>query len=952
MYKFNGNNFRKLKTDEPRDSSATSNISGITEDQNGSVIVVTHPGKIYRWNSETQILEDTYFTSKRLNSGSVKLLFKEKNTLFLSTRSGLEIATLGSFKNFQWVGELLKEKITGEIVDGHSYSDQYLIFIDTNTIYILCRKTKSLIQINIPNHFQEISASQTLPDNSLLVATKNNNLITYSLESLKITKHINLEIGNQTQITDIAVEASTIWIGTNNGIYLTDLNGVILAHFNQKNSDLSHDYITKLQPEDQLWIGTFQGINRGVNSKIITFTPDNSEIYSDVLAFEEDKLGNFWIGTYNGLFKTDSKYQNLERVTWLDSYNHPLKIMTLALREDKLWIGLQDSGLIIANISTSTYEPFYPELLKSTQISKILHDNSRTWISTFDNGVYLFEDTKPPTHFEPLDNPSFIGLYKISTDFIFASAEQGLYRINIEGSSFERMGLFDEYGTELKIVIFSILEGSNGNIYFGTKDHGVYVTNIKKISLDDIVLRRLSSQDELLEKTVYGILEGLNSHIWASTNKGVFKLSQSGETISRLTASNGLQDNDFNYGSYFKSSNNDIIFGGVRGFSVIDQKDTWKALEQPNIYINSVSGPGFSWAIDPVASLKTELKIPEYRNDFSIVFSVADFVDPKLNRYKYRLFPTDTSWTDSGNINVASYSSLPVGKYTFKVIGANANGAWNTAGATIDFQIVGNWWKSKLAYLAYITILFVLFWLILRTYRIHILKNQALERVSEMERGAFLNQNELEEERDYQDGVIDAIKTQNHAIMDIIKTCILDTNSSPVQYKKIASQLDLLQEIEQFYVYQTGYLGFDLHTFVENIVIGTLVNKEFDNHHVVVINSTSRQIIPANIGSTLAVIIFELASNSLRHGFVADSPVNYIDIFFALNSTDNTSNHYFLRYSDDGIGFPQGIDPLSVNSTGLSLVRSLSQSFHGDLSDRSTDEQTILCLSIPMPVTH
>jgi len=74
----------------------------------------------------------------------------------------------------------------------------------------------------------------------------------------------------------------------------------------------------------------------------------------------------------------------------------------------------------------------------------------------------------------------------------------------------------------------------------------------------------------------------------------------------------------------------------------------------------------------------------------------------------------------------------------------------------------------------------------------------------------------------------------------------------------------------------------------------------------------------------LGMILNELVTNSIRHGFEARS-----DPEIRLRIQDRGDDFFFLDYRDNGKGFPEGFDPASSVTLGLNLVYSLAVQMGG-----------------------
>jgi sigma-B regulation protein RsbU (phosphoserine phosphatase) len=64
----------------------------------------------------------------------------------------------------------------------------------------------------------------------------------------------------------------------------------------------------------------------------------------------------------------------------------------------------------------------------------------------------------------------------------------------------------------------------------------------------------------------------------------------------------------------------------------------------------------------------------------------------------------DKDWRESGTRHFTTYTNLPPGEYTFKVIASNNDGMWNEAGATVKIKVLPAPWVSWWAYTFYITV--------------------------------------------------------------------------------------------------------------------------------------------------------------------------------------------------------------------------------------------------------
>ena len=85
----------------------------------------------------------------------------------------------------------------------------------------------------------------------------------------------------------------------------------------------------------------------------------------------------------------------------------------------------------------------------------------------------------------------------------------------------------------------------------------------------------------------------------------------------------------------------------------------------------------------------------------------------------------------------------------------------------------------------------------------------------------------------------------------------------------------------------------------------------------------------------MGLIVNELVSNCIKHAF----PDGTGNINISLIPDED---YYILTVSDNGIGFPEDVDPFESNSLGLKLVNSLSVQLEGDLKVQMHDETSFI----------
>ncbi|MFM6925641.1 MAG: ATP-binding protein [Ferruginibacter sp.] len=225
----------------------------------------------------------------------------------------------------------------------------------------------------------------------------------------------------------------------------------------------------------------------------------------------------------------------------------------------------------------------------------------------------------------------------------------------------------------------------------------------------------ITIKEGLPDDVVYGILPDGDGNIWGSSNKGIFCM-KSTENNSRVfynfTKAYGLQDDEFNTGSYAKLPNGNLAFGGVNGINIFNPKEILVQGFTPNVFITDilinnqpVSAGDRTGVLETTIEESKSITLTNNQDIVTLEFSSLDLTASAQNKYRYQLVGVDKDWVESGTRRTATYLHLPSGKYTFKVQGSNSQGIWSDKIAELQITVLPPWWRSWWAYLAYIAIL-------------------------------------------------------------------------------------------------------------------------------------------------------------------------------------------------------------------------------------------------------
>jgi streptogramin lyase len=393
---------------------------------------------------------------------------------------------------------------------------------------------------------------------------------------------------------------------------------------------------------------------------------DPSSLSSNIVRFVyEDRSGIFWVGTHGGgLNRFDRKtgtfkaYRNIPGDP--RSISHDELRSILEDSDGVLWIGTNGGGLNRFDRRSETFtryrsDPRDPSSLSNDYVRFIYEDSDKDfWLGTQGGGLNkLDRATGEFTHY--MTDPS--DPHSISSDYVFSMLEDesGLFWLGTWGGG---LNTFDK---------------AAGHFSFYTE------------------------RDGLPSNSVYGALMSDDGELWVSTNNGLSRFDLRTETFKNYNEDDGLQENEFNGNSFYKSESGEMFFGGVNGFNAFYSEKIKDNPHAPPVVITSFSKLNREITFDrPMEELdKLVLSYRDYV--FAFEFAALDYSAPSKNLYAYQMEGLDEDWVyTSSEKRFATYTTLPPGKYVFRVKGSNNDGVWNEDGVAVKLQITppfhATWW--------------------------------------------------------------------------------------------------------------------------------------------------------------------------------------------------------------------------------------------------------------------
>jgi signal transduction histidine kinase len=268
-------------------------------------------------------------------------------------------------------------------------------------------------------------------------------------------------------------------------------------------------------------------------------------------------------------------------------------------------------------------------------------------------------------------------------------------------------------------------------------------------------IEKFGQKDGLPSNTVNSIIEDLQGNLWISTSGGLSKLNKNALkdkwNFVNFDMKDGLQRFSSSKASWI-SKDGEIVFGsndGVISFFPGKINEVKPDIVIEDIKVSDVSLKSDTAVVKLEKSIMKldELDLSYNQNNISFEFASIHFSRPENNKIIYKLEGFNKHWISTDR-NLASFTNLEPGEYTFTVKGSNGDGIWNDVGKAILINIYPPWWKTWWAYVFYSILFLALVFLFDRIQRRRHIENERaqaqekeLEQAKEIEKAYHKLQN-------------------------------------------------------------------------------------------------------------------------------------------------------------------------------------------------------------------
>lgn len=995
LNKYDGH--RMVNYEFSRDDAGSIGYGGVTsiyEDSKGVLWIGTTEDGLNRYHYETDSFSKyshDYRDHSTISNNYVTAILEDfKGNLWIGTAGGglnrMDTSRTMITRYFKNLDDPFG--LSGNVVTGIEEDEQGNIWIGTedNGMSLFKRNDNRFIHyLHDPENDQSLSSNTIYAmhksnDGSLWIGTEHglNKLVytdggRYVFEKIKYDNILNQKVYDVV-LSVMVDQHNRLWIGTENGgLIVKDLKTGREQKYTKDPAGkmLSGNSIWSIYEDNRgyIWLGLFNsGLMkvdpRGRRFRHLKSNPllPNTISNDMVTSFAEIDPDNFWVGTDGGGLYHWNRADNSFR-KYKDFEQDGLKQEVLSMLLDSqgnLWVGFWKGGIRVLEKGSSDFRKLdYPDEPEFEEggIFYIMEDHQgNIWISVHKQGLFKYDPSAQKLKkflFDPLDND---GLSTSELNAIMEDSERNIWI----GTATVGVNILEKDKPGYQLTKYSrtsepgAISGSKVNCIFEDSDQNIWVGTESKLNLFDKATRSFRSfgvADGMPNESVRGILEDDHKNLWISTRKGITKLDRTNFTFSNFNTFDGLQSNEFIRNACLKTSDGQMLFGGINGFNAFDPDEIRYNTYQPAVYFTDFKLANVSLDPKPDSpltediSLAEEITLAHDQNDFSIEFSLISFSQSRRNTFAYQLENYDEEWREVGSRRSAYYTHIPPGDYTFKVKATNSDGVWSDKIATVNIHIARAWYHSYLAYFLYAAVLGTLIWLgiylllnrerLRAQYDLEHLELSKMQELDEMKSRFFANISH--EFRSPLTLILGPLKSLMNAAEDEAQK-----EQFRLMIRNAGSLLGLINQLLELSKLERGKMKLeaserDIVEFLKPLVksFTALANKKYIRYKI---DLPSHEILVYFDEDKLEKIINNLLSNAFK----------YTPDFGAVELQLKEESHCVsLQVSDSGIGIPEDEAEYIFNryyrvnnkevsrnkgtGIGLSLARELAQLHKGSI---------------------
>lgn len=649
--------------------------------------------------------------------GTKAVIINNSNSYWIGTSFGL----------YKYENQVLEPKILNvEIKFLSRWTSEHLFIATTKGVAIFDVKTNDINYIYKYARENESEVSSFMYDEAsdlFWIGTISNGIWRYNRNTRQLQKNLVTSLPKQpilaikksaTSSLLIGIDGQGVWELTEDGrkvlnVYKEDVNDF----FSLKGDGVNDVYQAN---DERIWVATITG---GISFFDQKTSPEiqishqinnsNSLVNNQVNKVLEDKRGNIWFATNNGISKWNPK-SNVWN-TFYDNKQEQAKVF-LALCEDNngnIWGGTYASGVYVIDGNTGKELNHYFQEKDERGFSgkfifSILKDSQGDmWIGGTDN---IFRYKEKENRFQVYDRQSMYTFTELSHDKLLLGCDYGLVIMN--KNSGEKEVILNDCLVQDILVI-------GDNIWLGTSGNGLICVNNKTKDIE-----RYTVESGLTSNYVNSIMFE-NDYLWLGTESGLCRFNPKDKSVSIYSSSLLLNTVSFNSSSKWRLRDGRLIWGTNKGAIIFNPDFSSQNEIEGKIFIQdiSVSGKSIRENQDLLGNTlineRVDLRLKYDQNNFTLeLLPLGSFTNG--SKFSWKLEGLDDTWSKPSDLAVLTYTNLISKSYDLKIRMYDNSGSRIIDERTLHITVTPPFWQTWWFYFLFFLIIVLSVVYALRSY--------------------------------------------------------------------------------------------------------------------------------------------------------------------------------------------------------------------------------------------
>ncbi|WP_255076729.1 sensor histidine kinase [Lacihabitans sp. CCS-44] len=306
-----------------------------------------------------------------------------------------------------------------------------------------------------------------------------------------------------------------------------------------------------------IWTGSFNGISKYNGHTFENYTRKEGLVDNFFTCGLEDHEGNIWLGFRDGLTKFDGKY--FTNYTTNEGLSSNAIASILEDKQGNIWLGTSGGGACMLDKARKNFHHFGLKQGLSTIILSMVEDKKgNIWFGTQEHGLFKY-DFKSFARYGFYEGLTFVTVNDLKIDNdgqLWMAMWTGVSRF--DGTHFHH------FTGELKGYASKMTIDKNDHVWFGGQPGGLY-----QIDKHQNLISTISQSQGLPDVQAFVLLADKNGNIWFGTDNGLIKYTK---LVQNLTEKDGLVG--FQISSVVADHHKNIWVGAYDGgVSKIDYRD-------------------------------------------------------------------------------------------------------------------------------------------------------------------------------------------------------------------------------------------------------------------------------------------------------------------------------------------------------------------------------------------